>query len=34
VLYCFIFLYVAACGSGSISLERALGGRGGKSRRR
>ncbi len=34
VLYCFIFLYVAARGSGPISLERAVGGRGGKSRRR
>jgi putative oxidoreductase len=33
VLYCFIFLYVAARGSGTISLERALGGRG-KSRQR
>ncbi len=34
VLYCFIFLYVAARGSGSISLERVLGGRGAASRRR
>jgi len=33
LLYCFIFLYLASRGSGSISLERALGGRGGKRRR-
>ncbi len=34
VLYCFIFLYMTAHGSGAISLDRALGRRGGSRSRR
>jgi putative oxidoreductase len=30
VLYCFLFLYLAAAGAGSFSLDRAIGGKSGR----